>query len=71
MPMTTKPCRGVTYHKGVPTIKSQDPFISWFCEIKWQTKNVIFPLPQGLWPQNLEGWFLTLNEFYPERNMII
>ena len=25
----------------------------WWRKIRWQTKNIIFPLPEGLWPPNL------------------
>ena len=34
---------------GVPSIKSHDPFIEFSCEITWQTKVIIYPLPQCLW----------------------
>ena len=40
MLMTTKLDRVVTYHKGLPPIKSHDPLITRSCEITWQTKNV-------------------------------
>ena len=47
------------------TIKSHDPLITWFYEITWQTKTIISPLPQNLWPPNLTGWWLTLRGSYP------
>ena len=53
MPMVTKLVRLVTYHEGLPPIKSNDTWIMWFCEIAWQTKNVISPLLEYLRPQNL------------------
>ena len=40
MPMATKLVRGLTYHQGIPTIKSHDPLASWSCKITWQTKNI-------------------------------
>ena len=46
MPMATKLCRGVTYHKGGPPIKSHGPWITCFCKIIWQTKTIISPLSQ-------------------------
>ena len=32
-------------------------------KITWQTKAIIAPLPQCLWPPNLAGWWLTLSDF--------
>ena len=46
MPMATKLCRGVTYHKGGPPIKSHGPWITCFCKIIWQTKTIISRLSQ-------------------------
>ena len=37
MPMTTKFGRVLTYHEGLPSLKSHDPLIMWFCEITQQT----------------------------------
>ena len=48
----------------LPT-KSYDHIITSFCEITWQTKNIVYPLAQCLWPQNVAGWWLTLSDFYP------
>ena len=53
MPMATKLVRLVTYHEGLPPIKSNDTWTMRFCEIAWQTKNVISPLLEYLRPQNL------------------
>ena len=33
-----------------------DPLTTWSCEIMWQTKIIIFPLPKFLWPPNLAKW---------------
>ena len=33
MPMATQLGRVVTYHKGLPPMKSHDPFTMWSCEI--------------------------------------
>ena len=46
----------VTYHEGIPLIKSHDDIIKWSWKFTWQTKNIIYPLPQYLWPQNSAGW---------------
>ena len=40
MPMGTKLDRVVTYHEGIPPIKSRDPLITWSCEITRQTKTI-------------------------------
>ena len=53
--MVTKLGRVVTYHKGLPPIKSNDLLIWWSCKITSQTKNVTSPLPKSLWPPNLVG----------------
>ena len=64
MPVVTKLGRMVTYHEGLPSIISHDLLITWSCEIIWQTKSIISPVPQYLWPQNLVGWWLTLRGSY-------
>ena len=46
MPMATKVGRVVTYHEGLPPIKSHDRLITWSCKITGQTKFVITPLPE-------------------------
>ena len=53
--MATKLGRMITYLDGLLSIKSNDPLITWSCEITWQTKNNLYPLLQCLWPPNLEG----------------
>ena len=47
----------VVQFNGLLPIKSNDRFITWSCEIMWQTKTIISPLPQCPWPQNLVGWW--------------
>ena len=49
--MTIKIGRGVTYYVGAPPIKSHSPWTTWSCEITRQTKIIMSPLPQRLWPQ--------------------
>ena len=56
VPMATKLCRMVMYLDELLLIKSHDPFITWSCKITWQTKIIISPLPQCLWPPNLARW---------------
>ena len=46
MPMATKLDRVVTYHERLPSIKIHDLLITWYCEITWQTKTIIIPLPE-------------------------
>ena len=58
MPMTTKFGRVLTYHEGLPSIKSHDPLIMWFCEITQQTISITtMPMATELgWVVNsLEG----------------
>ena len=59
MTMSTKLDKGVTYYEGVPCIKSHDAWIMWLCRITWQTKTIIFSLPQCLWLQNWQDGDLT------------
>ena len=49
--------------------KSHDPLITWSCKITWQTKIVIFLLPQRLWLPNLVGRWLTLRGVYLQSHM--
>ena len=56
MPMATKLGKEETYLKGLLLKKSHVPFIRGPCEITFQTKNVIPPLPNGKWPPSLVGW---------------
>ena len=55
-PLASKLDRGETYLKGVP--------LTWSSKITRQTKTIISPLPQCLWPSNLTRWWLTLSAFY-------
>ena len=56
---------GYSHLDSLLPIKLYDHIITWFCEITWQTKNIVSPLPQCLWSQKLAGWWLTLSDFYP------
>ena len=53
--MAIKLGRMVTYLDLLLPIKSNDHVFTWFCEITWQTKNIVSPLPQCLRPQNVAG----------------
>ena len=35
------------------------PFITWSCEITWQIKTIIYPLPQYLWTATKPGRVVT------------
>ena len=59
MPIATKLGRVVTYHEGLPPIKSHDPLITWSCKITWQTKFIITPLPKVAMTRKL-GRMVTL-----------
>ena len=64
IPMDTELGRVITYHEGLLSIKSRDSFVTWSCEITWQTKS-LFPLPQYLWLPNMASWWLTLRASHP------
>ena len=42
--IATKLDRTLTKNGDLPSIKSNDPFIKWYCETTWQTENIISPL---------------------------
>ena len=44
--MATKFGRMINYLDGFLPLKSYDLLITWSCEITWQTKTIISPLPQ-------------------------
>ena len=54
--------RTVTNLEGLLPIMILYLLVTWFCEIKGQTKNIY---PYSLWPPNLAGWWLILSSFYP------
>ena len=54
-----------TYLEGLLPLKSHDAMITWSCEITWQTKTIISPLPQCLRPPNMAAWQLTWMGSYP------
>ena len=58
--MTAKHGRMVTYFKRLLAIKSFYALITWSWKIMWQTKTIIPPQPQCLWPPNLLGWWCNL-----------
>ena len=45
MVMVTKRDRMETNLEGLLPVKSQDPLITWSCNITWQTKTITSPLP--------------------------
>ena len=63
--MATKLGRMVTYLEGLLPIKLHDPLIACSYKITYQTKTIISPLPQYLWPPNLAGLWLTSRGLFP------
>ena len=57
--------------EGLLNVKSHDSLITWFCEIPWQTKNVVFPILQCLVSPNLVGWWHKLRSSYPESHLML
>ena len=56
MTTDTKQDRVVTYNEELPSIKSEDPLITWSCKFMSQIKYVLFLLPQGFWLLNVAWW---------------
>ena len=55
----------MTCVKGLIPIESYGPLIIRSCMISWQIETIMSPLPQCLWPPNLEGWWSTLKGSFP------
>ena len=53
MPLATNLSKMVTYLGLLLPVKLPDPLIKWSCKTSWQTKAIISPLLQCLWPPNL------------------
>ena len=51
--------------KRLLLIKSHHHIITWYCEIMWQAKTIIYPLLQNLWRPNLADWFHGIRNFLP------
>ena len=64
MPITTKLGMMASYLDRLLPIMSHNHSITWSFEIKWQTKNIIFLLPQWFWLPNLAGWIHTITVFF-------
>ena len=58
--MVTKLARVMTFDEGNSSIMSDDPLIMWSRDVRWQIEKSISPLPRGLWPPNMEGWWLIM-----------
>ena len=63
-PMATKRGRKVTYVDGLQPITSHGSLITWSCEITWQPKIIISPLPQCQWPPDFASCWLTMRGFH-------
>ena len=55
LPPRTKLGRVMTYHEGLPPIKSHEPLITWLSGITRQLHEIT-PLPEWLWLSNLTEW---------------
>ena len=60
LPMATKLGRIMTYLERLLARKSHVPLVMWSCKMTRQTKIIISPQPQCLWPRNLSWWWLRL-----------
>ena len=59
MSIPTQLIRVLTYHEGLPPVKTHNPLITWSCKITWQAKNIL--LSQCPWLTKL-GRVLTHHE---------
>ena len=53
MLLSTKFGKAVTYQEELPPIKLHNSLTTLSCEILGQTKTIMFPIPNCLWPPNL------------------
>ena len=58
--------RMVVVDKKLQNTNLHVPWNTWSREVLWQIKNVIFPLPRGLWPLKLTGWCLLRRSHHPQ-----
>ena len=63
IPMATKIGRLVTYNEELSFKELPYPLMTRLCDFTWQTKIIISPLPQYLWPLNVGWWLLALRGF--------
>ena len=54
--MTTKSNRVLTYNEELPTIKLDDPSITWFFEVTRGNKDYFSPLALDQWQLNMTRW---------------
>ena len=67
--MTTKHGWLVTYGERNPPMESHDLRTTWWFVVTWQIKSVTYSLWQGLKPQNLVSWWLTVRWTHPWSHM--
>ena len=58
-PMATKNGKVVTHSERLLPINSYNHLNMFLQEVTWQIKNIISPLSQWLWLQDLWGWWHT------------
>ena len=54
---------GVTYLEWLQHLKSHEPLITWSCKIMKQTKIIVSPVLQCVWPLNFAEWWLTIRGY--------
>ena len=62
-PMATKLGKVMIYYKKLQFIKPHKLLNMWLCEVPWQIKISLSPLPQYLWLPNLGGWLHLIRSF--------
>lgn len=65
MPVVPRLGRVVIYHKELSPINSNNPLVTFYYEIKSETRIIISLLPTCLWPSNLAWCWFTLKASYP------
>lgn len=52
----------MTYHDGLPPMKSKDPLIEWSFQITWQIEHLLSSPIQCLLTLNMVGWWLIARD---------
>lgn len=52
----------MTYHDGLPPMKSKDPLIKWSFQITWQIEHLLSSPIQCLLTLNMVGWWLIARD---------
>ena len=69
--MVKKLCKMINYFDRLLPIKTHDPVVAWFYELKWQANTIISLIPQGVVSMTTKvGTMLIFLQGVPNRNVI-